>query len=52
MVETKLDLMVLQDELPTILTASMNLKGHHVYKNIWTPKQVEYYLVDKYVVCV
>ena len=64
MVERKLDLIVLQDELPIILTDTITLethiKGHHVYKDIWTPKQGEYLdvrcepenLVDKYAVCV
>ena len=32
---------VLQDELPIILTVEIShytkIKGHHIYKNIWTP---------------
>ena len=35
----------LQDQLPIVLTSTLDLKafikGHHVYKDKWTPKQVE-----------
>ena len=37
------EIICLQDELPTVLITILNLetfiKGHHVYKDIWTPKQ-------------
>ena len=54
---------VLQDELPIILTVEIShetqIKGHHVYKNIWTPELGEHLevqcepedAVDKYAVC-
>ena len=35
----------LQDQLPIVLTSTLDLeafiRGHHVYKDKWTPKQVE-----------
>ena len=35
----------LQDEVPIVLITTLDLetfmKGHHVYKDIWTPKQGE-----------
>ena len=54
---------VLQDELPIILTVEIShetqIKGHHVYKDIWAPElgeQLEVQCepenpVDKYAVC-
>ena len=54
----------LQDELPIVLITTLDLetfiKGHHVYKNIWTAKQGEQLDVlkepdnpmDKFAVCV
>ena len=57
---------VLQDELPIILTVEISLKwnetqikGHHVYKDIWAPELSEHLevqckpenSVDKYAVC-
>ena len=54
----------LQSELPIILITTMDLetfvKGHHVYKEIWTPKHDEELevstepenLKDKFAVCV
>ena len=37
------EIVCLQDELPIVLITTLDLetfiKGHHVYKNIWTPKQ-------------
>ena len=54
---------VLQDELPIILTVEIShetqIKGHHVYKDIWAPELGEHLevqcqpenSVDKYVVC-
>ena len=34
--------MILQDELPVIVTVEMQhkteIKGHHVYKDIWSPE--------------
>ena len=56
--------MNLQDELPIVLFTTLDLetfiKGHHVYKDIWTPKQGEQLDVlmepdnrmDKFAVCV
>ena len=58
------EIICLQDELPVILITTLNLetfiKGHHVYKDIWTPKQGEQLDVlieadnrmDKFAVCV
>ena len=54
---------VLQDELPIILTVEIShetqIKGHHVYKDIWAPELGEHLEVqcepenpvDKYAVC-
>ena len=54
----------LQDELPIVFIITLNLetfiKGHHVYNDIWTPKQGEQVDVlmepdgrmDKFAVCV
>ena len=54
---------VLQDELPIILTVEIcdetQIKGQHVYKDIWTPELGEHLEVqckpenpvDKYAVC-
>ena len=37
------EIICLQDELPIVLITTLDLetfiKGHHVYKDIWTPKQ-------------
>ena len=64
MAESFINLIVLQDELPIILTAEIThktqIKGHHIYKNIWTPKLGEHLEVHcepenvahKYAVCV
>ena len=39
------EIIFLQDELPIVLITTLDLetfiKGHHVYKAIWTPKQGE-----------
>ena len=39
------EIICLQDELPIVLITTLDLetfiKGHHVYKDIWTPKQGE-----------
>ena len=39
------EIIYLQDELPIVLITTLDLetfiKGHHVYKDIWTPKQGE-----------
>ena len=39
------EIICLQDELPMVLITSLDLetfiKGHHIYKDIWTPKQGE-----------
>ena len=68
MAENIINKIVLQDELPIVLTVIIltveishetQIKGHHVYKNIWTPELVEHLevqcepenLVDKYAVC-
>ena len=57
------DKILLQDELPIILIVEIShetqIKGHHVYKEIWTPELGEYLEVqcepenpvDKYAVC-
>ena len=54
---------VLQDELPIILTVEIShetqIKGHHIYKDIWAPELSEHLEVqcepenpvDKYAVC-
>ena len=34
------EIICLQDELP-IVSITTFIKGHHVYKDIWTPKQGE-----------
>ena len=58
------EIICLQDKLPLILTTTLDLetfiKRHHVYKDIWTPKQGEQLDVlmepdnrmDKFAVCV
>ena len=58
------EIICLQDELPIVLITTLDLKtfikGHHVYKDIWTPKQGEQLDVvmvpdnrmDKFAVCV
>ena len=58
------ELICLQDELPMVLITTLDLKtfikGHHVDKDIWTPKQGERLdvliepdnLMDKFAVCV
>ena len=58
------EIICLQDELPIVLITTLDLetfiKGHHVYKDIWTPKQGERLdvliepdnLMDKFAVCV
>ena len=58
------EIICLQDELPIALIATLDLKtfikGHHVYKDVWTPKQGEQLDVliepdnrmDKFAVCV
>ena len=58
------EMICLQDEHPIVLITTMDLetfiKGHHVYKDIWTPKQGEQldFLMepdngmDKFTVCV
>ena len=58
------EIICLQDELPMVLITTLDLKtfikGHHVYKDIWTPKQGERLdvliepdnLMDKFAVCV
>ena len=63
MAESIIDVIVLQDELPSIPTAEIThetqIKGHHIYKDIWTPKLGERLevqcepenVVDKYAVC-
>ena len=37
------EIICLQDELPVVLITTLDLetfiKGHHMYKDIWTPKQ-------------
>ena len=57
------EIICLQDELPIVLISTRDLetfiKGHHMYKDIWTPKQDEQIDVlmehdnrmDKYPVC-
>ena len=39
------EIICLQDEVPIVLITTLDLetfiKGHHVYKDIWTPKQGE-----------
>ena len=64
MPESNINLIILQDELPIILTAEIThetqIKRHHIYKGIWTPKLGEHLEVycelentaDKYAVCV
>ena len=64
MPESNINLIILQDELTNILTAEITngsqIKGHHIYKDILTPKlgeHLEVYCepentVDKYAVCV
>ena len=59
-----IELIYLQDELPIVLISTLDfeffIKGHHVYKDIWTPKQCEQLDVlmepdnrmDKFAVCV
>ena len=58
------EIICLQDELPIVLITTLDLeifvKVHHVYKDIWTPKQGEQLDVsmepenrmDKFTVCV
>ena len=58
------EIICLQDELPIVLITTLDLetfiKGHHVYKDIWTPKQGKQLGVsmepdnqmDKFAVCV
>ena len=58
------EIICLQDELTIVLITTLDLetfiKGHHVYKDIWTPKQGEQLDVlmepdnrmDKFAVCV
>ena len=58
------EIICLQDELPIVLITTLDLetfiKGHHVYKDIWTPEQGEQLDVlvepntrmDKFAVCV
>ena len=58
------EIICLQDEVPVVLITSLILetfiKGHHVYKDIWTPKQGEQIDVlmepdnqmEKFAVCV
>ena len=44
------DKILLQDELPIILIVEIShetqIKGHHVYKEIWTPELGEYLEVN------
>ena len=46
MAENIIKKIVLQDELPIILAVEIShetqIKGHHVYKNIWTPELGEH----------
>ena len=63
MAENIIKKIVLQDELPIILAVEIShgtqIKGHHVYKNIWTPELDEHLEVqcepenpvDKYAIC-
>ena len=63
MAANSINKIVLQDELPIILTVEIpyetQIKGHHVYKDIWAPELVEHLEVqyepenpvDKYTVC-
>ena len=58
------EIICLQDELPVVLITTLDLetfiKGHHMYKDIWTPKQGKQLDVlmkpdnrmDKFAVCV
>ena len=58
------EIICLQDELPIVLITTLDLetfiKGHHVYKDIWTPKQGKQLDIlmepdnqmDKFAVCV
>ena len=58
------EIICLQDELPTVLITTLDLetfiKGHHVYNDIWPPKQDKQLdvlmepdnRVDKFAVCV
>ena len=58
------EIICLQDELPIVLITTLDLetffKGHHVYKDVWTPKQGEQLdalmepdnRMDKFAVCV
>ena len=58
------EIICLQDEVPIVLITTLDLetfiKGHHVYKDIWTPKQGEQLDVlmepdnqmEKFAVCV
>ena len=58
------EIICLQDELPVVLITTLDLetliKGHHMYKDMWTPKQGKQLDVlikpdnrmDKFAVCV
>ena len=58
-----INMILLQDELPIILTVEISheteIKGHHVYKDIWTPELGEHLEVkseqenpvDRFAVC-